>query len=67
MTSSYRWVLSYDRKTGERVHFTTCPKNKAMFYEELYKMDGYEVRVLTDEEIDGLIASEGQDALSSLA
>lgn len=30
MTSEYRWVIAYDKETGERAHFTTCPKSNAL-------------------------------------
>lgn len=58
MKFEYRWVIAYDKETGERVHFTTCPKNNALFYREKYLIDGYDARILTDEEVDEIIASE---------
>lgn len=52
------WVIAFDKETGERVNITVCPKNNVPFYEAKYRMEGYEPRIFTNEEIDELIEQE---------
>lgn len=55
------YVIAYNKADGKRVKFTSCPKNNAKFYEELYKSEGYGVKVFTGEEIDKIIESGEKD------
>lgn len=54
------WVLAFDKATGERVDFVCCPKGQVAGREMLFKMDGYRVEVMTDDEPDVYIASGGK-------
>lgn len=56
------WVIAIDKDTGDMVNFTTCSKNNSAFYKELYIMDGYNVEIMTDEEVDDLIARKNNQA-----
>ena len=55
-----RWVLAYDKVTGKRVDSVCCPKNNARFFEEKFRLEGYETKTLTDEEVDVLVQSENE-------
>lgn len=52
------WVIAFDKATGERKEFTCCGKNNARFYKEKYLIDGYDVKVMTDEEVDKMLESK---------
>lgn len=58
MVNESVWVIGFNKNTGEREKFICCPKNNSKFYEELYLGEGYNVRILTDEEVDKLIEAE---------
>lgn len=55
-----RWVLAYDKATGRRVDSVCCPKGNARFFEEKFRLEGYEAKTLTDEEVDALLQSENK-------
>ena len=44
------WVVAFDKVTGIRAAFTVCPPANAEFYKIKYRLDGYDVKVLTAEE-----------------
>lgn len=52
------WVIGVNKETGNRDKFVCCPKNNSKFYEELYLEEGYNVMILTNDEVDDLIESE---------
>lgn len=52
------WVIGFNKDTGKREKFTCCPKNNSKLYEEMYLGEGYDVKILTNEEVDELIESE---------
>lgn len=51
----YVWVIGFNKKTGAREKFICCPKNNSKFYEELYLGENYDVRIITEKEVDGFI------------
>lgn len=55
-----RWVLAYDKATGKRVNSVCCPKGNARFFEEKFRVEGYETKTLTDEEVDALLQGENE-------
>lgn len=58
MENQYVWVIPFDKETGERVGFVRCGKSSASFHAENYKIDGYDVKIMNDEEIETLIEHE---------
>lgn len=52
------WVIAFDKETGKRAGFTCCPKKNSLLYKEKYLMEGYDVRMYTDDELDSLIEQE---------
>lgn len=56
----YRWVLAFDKETGERVGVVGCPQGQVAARRMLFEMDGYRVEVLTDDELDAYIAAGGE-------
>lgn len=51
-------VFAFGKETGERVDFVRCPQGQAPGRKMLFEMDGYRVLVMTDDEVDELIARE---------
>lgn len=49
---NFRWVIALDRHTGKRVTFTMCDKSNAAFYQSKYMIEGYDVKVLTADEVE---------------
>lgn len=49
---NFRWVIALDRHTGERVAFTMCDLSNAAFYQSKYRVSGYDVKVLTADEVE---------------
>lgn len=49
------WVVAFDKNTNERKDFVCCPKNNTKFYEEKFIMDGYDTKVMTNDELDKMI------------
>ena len=45
-----RWVIAFDKVTGERVAFTVCDLNNAEMYEAKYQIGGYDAKIMTEEE-----------------
>lgn len=46
------WVCGLDRVTGERSILTSCSRANALFCAAGYELDGYDVKLLEDWEID---------------
>lgn len=46
-----RWVIALDKRTGKRMEFTMCDLNNVAFYQSKYTLDGYDVKVLTADEV----------------
>lgn len=61
MIDEYVWVIGFDKETGAREKFICCHKNNSKFYEELYLGENYDMKVLTDKEVDVLIESENKN------
>lgn len=60
---NFRWVIALDRHTGERVTFTMCDKSNAVFYQSKYRIDGYNVKVLTADEVEKFAEDEKQNGI----
>lgn len=60
---NFRWVIALDRHTGERVTFTMCDKSNATFYQSKYMIDGYDVKVLTADEVEKFADDEKQNGI----
>lgn len=58
VSDEHKWVIAFDKTTGERRDLVCCPKNNAPFYEEKFRMNEHEVRTLSDAEVDELIAMQ---------
>lgn len=52
------WVIAYDKTTGERAEFVCCPQGNASYHAEVFRMKGYDVKILTSEEVDALLEAE---------
>ena len=63
MTNESVWVIGFNKETGIREKFTCCQNRSAKFYEELYRGDGYNVMILSGEEVDDMIESEKSNNL----
>lgn len=46
-----RWVIALDKVTGMRMAFTVCDLNLVPFYQSKYMIEGYDVKVLTADEV----------------
>ena len=55
MVTEQVWVLAFDPASGERVKFVCCPKGASYAHKAVLEMEGYEVRVCTQEEVDEMI------------
>ncbi len=60
---NFRWVIALDRHTGERVTFTMCDKSNVAFYQSKYTLDGYDVKVLTVDEVEKFADDEKQNGI----
>lgn len=49
--NNLRWVIALDKRTGKRMEFTMCDLNNVAFYQSKYALDGYDVKVLTADEV----------------
>lgn len=58
-----RWVIALDRRTGRRVKFTMCDLSNATFYQSKYMIDGYDVKVLTADEVEKFADYEKQNGI----
>lgn len=58
-----RWVIALDRCTGRRVTFTMCDLSNAAFYQSKYMIDGYDVKVLTADEVEKFAEDEKQNGI----
>ena len=58
-----RWVIALDRRTGERVAFTMCDLSNATFYQSKYRVNGYDVKVLTADEVEKFAEDEKQNGI----
>ena len=45
-----RWVIAFDKVTGDRVAFTVFDLNNAKMYEAKYQISGYDTKIMTEEE-----------------
>ena len=52
----YRWVISFDRQTGERDKCVICPASAAEVHRHVLELDGTDVRVFGYDEALRLIA-----------
>lgn len=46
-----RWVIALDKNTGRRMEFAMCDINNVAFYQAKYTLNGYDVKVLTADEV----------------
>lgn len=46
-----RWVIALDKNTGRRTEFAMCDINNVAFYQAKYTLNGYDVKVLTADEV----------------
>ena len=53
-----RWVIALDKRTGKRMEFTMCDLNNVAFYQSKYRIDGYDVKVLTADEVEKFAEDE---------
>lgn len=60
MTESV-WVVGFDKNTGKKEVFTVCPKSNANFHAEVYAGKGYDVKIMTPDEVDAMLEKEKQD------
>lgn len=58
-----RWVIALDRRTGRRVEFVMCDLNNVAFYQSKYTLDGYNVKVLTADEVEKFADDEKQNGI----
>jgi hypothetical protein len=58
-----RWVIALDRQTGKRMAFTMCDLNNVAFYRSKYTLDGYDVKVLTADEVEKFADDEKQNGI----
>lgn len=47
-----RWVIALDKNTGRRIEFAMCDVNNVAFYQAKYTFSGYDVKVLTADEVE---------------
>lgn len=58
-----RWVIALDKRTGKRIEFTMCDINNVAFYQSKYTLDGYDVKVLTADEVEKFADDEKQNGI----
>lgn len=58
-----RWVIALDKRTGKRMEFTMCDLNNVAFYQSKYTLDGYDVKVLTADEVAKFADDEKQNGI----
>lgn len=58
-----RWVIALDKRTGKRMEFTMCDLNNVAFYRSKYTLDGYDVKVLTADEVAKFADDEKQNGI----
>lgn len=58
-----RWVIALDKRTGRRMEFTMCDLNNVAFYQSKYTLDGYDVKVLTADEVAKFADDEKQNGI----
>lgn len=46
-----RWVIALGKNTGRRIEFAMCNLNNVAFYQAKYTLSGYDVKVLTADEM----------------
>ena len=46
-----RWVIALDKNTGRRMEFAMCDINNVAVYQAKYPLNGYDVKVLTADEV----------------
>lgn len=57
-----RWVIALDKRTGKRM-VTMCDLNNVAFYRSKYTLDGYDVKVLTADEVEKFADDEKQNGI----
>lgn len=50
------WVIAFDKETGERVDFVSCPKGQVSAHTMIFEMKGYRVEVLDGDGLDKRIS-----------
>lgn len=58
-----RWVIALDKRTGKRMEFTMCDLNNVAFYQSKYALDGYDVKVLTADDVEKFADDEKQNGI----
>lgn len=58
-----RWVIALDKRTGRRVEFAMCDLNNVAFYQSKYTLSGYDVKVLTADEVEKFADDEKQNGI----
>lgn len=56
-------LLALDKRTGKRMEFTMCDLNNVAFYQSKYTLDGYDVKVLTADEVKKFADYEKQNGI----
>lgn len=50
------WVIAFDKETGERIDFVSCPKGQVPAHTMIFEMKGYRVEVFDGDELDKRIS-----------
>lgn len=58
-----RWVIALDKNTGRRMEFAMCDVNNVAFYQAKYTFNGYDVKVLTADEVEKFADDEKQNGI----
>lgn len=58
-----RWVIALDKNTGRRMEFVMCGLNNVAFYQAKYTFNGYDVKVLTVDEVGKFAEDEKQNGI----
>lgn len=60
-----RWVIALNKNTGRRMEFAMCDVNNVAFYQAKYTFNGYDVKVLTADEVEKFADNEKQNGIIS--
>lgn len=58
-----RWVIALNKNTGRRMEFAMCDVNNVAFYQAKYTFNGYDVKVLTVDEVEKFADNEKQNGI----
>lgn len=58
-----RWVIALNKNTGRRMEFAMCDVNNVAFYQAKYTFNGYDVKVLTADEVEKFADNEKQNGI----